>query len=227
MAQLQIPQSQEPALERIVALTDAEFGQLLSALGDAAPTLHMEAWAKTLSPKIGLDEKSAFQVLELLGTLYRTRTMFGQTVERFAHGVCEALRSSENLKLRPADGDWERLHQRFVSVLGLDRSLGITAKAIDVMVKSQNIFQGARILTNLRPIYGEDVTLPPGAGVIVHEILIMHFADGCQSKTSHFAADVLDLQRLRDVIDRAIAKEESLKACITKAGMLPLEASDD
>jgi hypothetical protein len=52
--------------------------------------------------------------------------------------------------------------------LALDDTVGTAAKAGPVLTEHERIFEDARILTDVRPIFHPDLSEKPNAAVIVH-----------------------------------------------------------
>lgn len=84
------------------------------------------------------------------------------------------------------------------------------------------VFRDARILTDIRPVFGMDPTAGPLAGIVIHTLRIDYHEAG-DHPSFHVALDTGDLRRPWELVERAIKKEASLKTEIEKTSMKYLE----
>ena len=92
--------------------------------------------------------------------------------------VCEALRELQELDARKE----ATLRDRLTRLLDIE-ALNIAAKATLLHLEHEHRFCTARILTDARPVYGDDVETPPSTMVIGHTLKISY----------HEADDVRDI----------------------------------
>jgi hypothetical protein len=85
------------------------------------------------------------------------------------------------------------------------------------MIEQPRFMRRARILTDIRPVFGATDD-PPIAAVVVHTLRLSFFEDN-ESKEFFISLDAEDLRTLRDQLDRASSKAESLKEVIDKTGI--------
>jgi hypothetical protein len=104
-----------------------------------------------------------------------------------------------------------------VEVLSMP-TMVVTAKAIDVLTSHQRIYLGGRIFSDVRPVFGVDVSAGPIAAVIVHTLRIS-VRDGQDYTDLYIALDSSDIQALRVVLDRATEKELALIEGLRKQGV--------
>jgi hypothetical protein len=108
-----------------------------------------------------------------------------------------------------------------------EKTLGTTAKALSVVIENERLLcsDNSRIVTDMRPIYGADVKDSPDAAVITHLFkLAFHEGPEMELKENYFAMNTADLRVLRRLLDRALAKDESLRAKLKKSGFDILES---
>ena len=80
--------------------------------------------------------------------------------------------------------------------------------------EDERVFCQARILTDLRPVFGQVIEDGPKAMVVVH-LLKLTFHKGSEKHQEFFVSlDGDDLKTLRGLIDRAEAKAKTLKSSI-------------
>lgn len=100
------------------------------------------------------------------------------------------------------------------------RALATAAKASDLVSEHEHVFSGIRILTDIRPIFGDDTAGEPDGVTIASTVKLDHYTDGNETSI-YIAADEQDLQAIRDSVDRALDKVESMRRLMRKQG-LPL-----
>lgn len=156
-------------------------------------------------------------IINTLFTLYLGQNAADVSFATYVEDIANALSTA-----RPDAAEWNdvtlsHFKQRLTSLLNLD-SLKLIAKAHDVMLEQRHAFHEARILTDIRPVFSENVEASPQAAVIVHTLKIEYMKDG-DYKEFFVALDAKDIPKLIDVLKRAERKGESLKAVLASANV--------
>src|SRR5262249_6061184 len=102
------------------------------------------------------------------------------------------------------------LGEVFRRLLKCERAVATTSKAQTVMWGHGRVFQEAHIITQVRPPFFADIERGAETAVIVHELRV-EFREGAVSGSICVVMDGRQLDDLRDVLDRARAKEASLR----------------
>lgn len=172
-------------------------------------------------------EGQAAQALEALaaadpsvGPLARALTTLAATREF----ISDDGEDAEDLLLRAILGEEmdatlrARLEDRLERVLAID-AIGIQGKARYLQSSAAALFVNARVVSDLRPVF-RDPDLEPAAVVVMHQLRVA-FQSGLNGELEHLsiALDTDDLEALRDVIERALAKDRSLRAYVTGKGV--------
>jgi hypothetical protein len=123
---------------------------------------------------------------------------------------------SKDLELEDAERD--RFAEQLADVLNLD-ALVLAARALDVVTEFERAFHDARVLVDIRPVFGRDAAQGPRAAVVVANLKIDYHQGGEPLKEIYFAMDQMDLLRLRVVVDRALTKTRSLKSLIDQVNL--------
>lgn len=214
-----IPDQAKGSLKRLLALSAEQRRQLIARVRATKPDLQVTKWASSIAEHFGPDKKDIEQVVWMLTTLYLSRSP-DQTVESLVDDVRRAAERSGDDEL--ARASWDDVKPDLAALLSEDDTLGVTAKALDVMMQVERNFMVARIMTDLRPVFGGDVT--PAAGVVIHQLVVTYIQDG-EDHDVVFALDGNDIQALRAVLDRAARKEASLKTMLGRVQLPILEAT--
>ncbi len=222
---LAIPKSQREGFKQFISLSDDKWRSLLRALEAAGPMISAGALAKHVSPEVDLGVDQLRQVIVVAGSLYVTRDQRGTKVEEFAEAVVEEA-LQEGLVGRGDSAATSKLGERIAQLLSLDRSLGVSAKATQLLFSHKNPLLTARIFTDIRPVFTGDENPTPQAAVVVHTLELVTRTD--ERELSHYIAlDSTDLQTLKRVIDRAIHKESSLKTIMASVPLVEIKEAEE
>jgi len=222
---LAIPKSQKESFKQFIRLPDDKWRSLFRALEAAGPTISARALAKHVSPEVDLGADQLRQVIVVAGSLYVTRDQRGVNAEEFAEAVVEEA-VHEELVDRSDSVATSKLRERVSQLLSLNHSLGVSAKATQLLLSHKNSLLTARILTDIRPVFAGDENPTPRAAVVVHTLELITSTDGRQ--LSHYIAmDSADLKTLKRVVDRAIHKEISLKAIMPSLPLVEINETEE
>jgi len=156
--------------------------------------------------------------------LYASMDITHDSPEVFASKASDTIRNSKDSALPTREIDWENFAAHLTQVLSLDETLGVSAKASELRSEYSNVFCTARIMTDLRPVFGRDVDKGPLAAVVVHEAKITFHESGEEpTKDFYMALDSEDIEELRKQLDRASRKEMRLASSARKGGINVLE----
>lgn len=221
MPSIPVPSLYQPGIDALVHITDAQYTQLFSALEKAKPALFPSGLASQVKSEVeGLKLSSARDIVESLVAMYAYRTRRGMSASDFAEGVARGINEDGEIEL--SDEDIVLLTKRLTELLQVEKPLGITSKANDVLTEHEHIFCNVRILTDIRPIFLSDLTSAPSEAVIVHTLKIGYHQDH-EHKEFYVALDSADVQKLKAAIERAELKSQSARSLLDKADVLCLD----
>jgi hypothetical protein len=206
LAALNVPKNERLALTILRQLPPLAFGQLLAEL-ERSPTSVPEV------PNLSADD--AESVFESISSLHRVRAYSEVPVEEFIVDVCESLIEHNDLSPMQAP----EFRERLTRILEIE-ALRVAGKAIALHTEHENLFCSARILTDARPIYGDDPSVLPMAMIINHTLkLDYHTGSGGHIAEFYVALGSRDIQELHDVLTRAEKKAKSLGAAMSNASI--------
>ena len=224
MADLEIPDKYKGGVLKLLKLSEDSFREIISALEGVGPKLFPEELSNQVSAK--LKRVSAEDLSEVISTIlslsgFRLHDI--TTAEDLAEQVAQAAIEAD----LPIKSDKERttFKNRLIKFFELN-SLFVSAKALGILQTNENLFCTARILTDIRPVFGTDPKVPPTAAVMVHMLDLSYHKKNGDLEHLFIAMDSLDIEILRDVLNRADSKAESLKPLIKKAGVEFLDPSE-
>ena len=222
---LRIPQSQIEAFKLFAALKDEDLDAVWRALQTSEPAISVVKLAQNVLSKVDIEIGQLRQIISVAGSLYLVRDQEGLTIDQLADA---AVTAAVKQSLLPSDDtdQAEKLKERVAKFMSLDRSLGVSAKATQVLVRHKNPFESARIFTDVRPIFTPGENPVPTAAVCFHTLELITVTDG--ARLSHYIAlDSGDLRRLRTVIERAISKEDSIKRVMQTLPLVEIQDTEE
>jgi hypothetical protein len=215
---LAIPSERQRPLAALLHLMPQEAEALLAALRAAPPTLVRKDLSEHTAKLAGIDLALVSTILRLLIELYSVRVRNGVAPGDFATEILRAAEATGREDLLLVEAEKSRAKRFLTDLLSLDTSIGVTSKALDVMREHAHVFQDARIVSDLRPLFKEDAAEPPAAALIVHTLKIGYKERG-EGKSFYVALDSDALLELKSVIERAQKKTESLKRIARAANL--------
>lgn len=220
MLELQLPERYRPGFRRVLLLSDEATAALASALSEAPPALLPDQLAQSVAERThalvpDVSQEEVVSIVEALISLYSLRDYLNIEIPEFVDNLQQAATKSEGILEEIEDA--EALFQsRFSRLLGLDGSLEIASKALGVLLDSERVFVRARLLTDIRPIFRADPNQPPAGLTITHTMRI-EYREGSRDEQFFVSLSPSGIRQLRDALDRAEAKEVSLKAFLVDA----------
>ena len=216
----QIPKTAEGPLAEFAKLKEEQVAQLIEAIRASKPALGIEEFAARVASKSGLDVEAVRNILSVFAGMYLARIDADKTLEEFVSDLSGAVKKRADKEITPAN--WETFPTNIRSILSCEESLGVTAKALDLLTDREHAFQTARIITDVRHIFATDPNQRPKAAVIVHMLNLVYDEIGGM-KEIYIALDSSDVQKLKAVLERAELKEKNLKAMLKETGLDCLE----
>lgn len=216
---LRVPPEQIGHIKKFLELPDEKIGAFLDALAKAGPKFNVSDLAAEISGPLEVPNSLAEGIVRVLASLYLTRDL-GRPIEKFVdQDVFVALKRAQAFSAENIDVQWSRLRKFLVAALSLERSVGTAAKAGPVLTQHERIFSGARIMTDFRPIFHLDVSEKPEAAVIIHMLQITQRDNFGHQADQYFALDSNDLAVMKQIIERAMIKEKTLKGIMKNTGV--------
>jgi len=209
-------------LKRLAEFPEPAFKALIAALtGVQATYTPRKMAAMVVKRGLKMSEADVSAILTTACGLYWLKEYFKLTSAELANDISDAAVSAEPKKLAIPANRRDVLRNRLTTLLGFDDSLGVTAKAVDVMTENNRVFCSGRILSDIRPVFATGSDSATSA-VIIHNLQIGYHASG-EHKEFYVALDTEDIKALKELIVRAEKKTLALKGMLSKAGMNYLE----
>ncbi len=221
---LRVPEAHHNHFRKFLSLPSKTRQALLSALRQAQPALSIGKLADHIFTKIkrtGITRDDTFNLISMLTGMYSAQTSLGMSPKPFVDEVFEFFEGKFKEKFQAGKGkglkqkDVQGLKQTLIGLLSSKKALGISAKANEILQEHEHVFRSARILTDIRPVFGEDPKKDPNEAVLVHMLKIM-YTHGDFHKEFFVALDSNDVDVLSHITTRAREKDQSIRSLLRK-----------
>ncbi len=211
----QIPERYKGGLTQVIGIDEATFQGLLEALSKAQPSFDSKAVASEVASRVStISPKDAEMLVGAILSLYSVRHYYDLASDQLVGELAQAMAASEDVALR-LNGNEGKFRERMLKLLSID-SLGIASKAFELLYEYERAFCNTRILTDIRPIFGEQPESRPVAALVMH-LLRISYHERAELKEFYVALDEGDIKLLREALDRADNKARSLRAVMEDA----------
>jgi hypothetical protein len=158
--------------------------------------------------------ESARQIVASLVSLvaYQVRDA---DMPQFVKDVSKEMRTGGTNAIKIAPEQVDAFQQRLADLLK-NEPLRVRAKAGALMFENPQVFQNARILTDLRPVFSVGKELSVSGTIIKHDLRIEFYAREGGYKQFFVTMDDADVRQLKLTLDRAERKAELLRSLLQK-----------
>jgi hypothetical protein len=219
---LTIPKKDHERLAKLISLKPEQLEMLHDALQKAPPRIGSSQLVKDVAAIVPIDRRSLTDIIKLLFTLYAVQADRGLQPSEMAMELSRAAQETSDDRLRTPENSWNLLTPFVTRLLDLAGSLGLTAKATFVAYEYPSHFHGARVLTDARPVFPRDADRGPAAYMINHTLEISIHENG-EERDIYLSLNARDLAELQSAIQRASAKEASLRASLQQTQLPVLD----
>ena len=218
---LTVPQRHVSAFETLRAMEDNDFLALLGALAAEDATVQGEALAKSVRQDSQQDLSAVSDLLDAIMSLaaigYRTRESNSHMAKRVA---CSSQFSSD-------DGPDQRFSTRIEGLLECE-AIRLQSKALAIGATHERIFANAQVITDLRPIFNEDINQSPDpeAAQLSHTLSLHFISSDGSHDNFYIALDDDDILTMQQVLERAAIKSRSLRQFLQASGIIHIKSSE-
>ncbi len=216
MAELRIPPRFRPALIQLAEKNDESIDELCSLLESNPDILTSRQIALEHANKLvkfGADE--GFAVVEALIPLMFTKATYAPSTAELVRDITKSLKSGDKGEPKLPSLSVSRFQVILTRILDLS-SIALKAKALSLAADCQRLFTDAKIISDMRPVFGRSVTEPPLGVVVLHSLRIDFSEDG--SEREFFVhMDSKDLQELQACVTRALDKDASIRRLVDRS----------
>jgi hypothetical protein len=213
MPALNIPERYQTSALKIMDLPDHVLDALLGALNDVSASVSSKERMSSVAAKVqDLRTEDLELILRTLDSFYQVRAHLDAPLDRFVSDVIEALRGP-TLEVLPSGEREQKFRSRLTALLSA-APLAVSAKAQVLKREYPNLFHGAKVITDLRPIFGQSTKDSPDGVILDHTLKVVYHEGLGDHKELYLALDSSDLVELKKVIERAEEKEQALRTML-------------
>jgi len=158
---------------------------------------------------------SECSTVSVLYSLFYVREFSGVSPSRFLTDLMEEVQG-----VIPDTAAWPGARARLEALLEIE-TLNTLSKAIGLQRDGERLYCDSKILSDIRPVFLSDASMRPRGAVITHTLKI-GYHEGKEHKEFFVVLDMEDLEELRDVIERAHVKSQTLSGLLEDAKLSDL-----
>lgn len=221
---LRVPRQYEGGFAKIRDLSDESTRELLAALREAPDTFNQNSLSLAVAKQVDtIAASDVEEIVPALLSLYAHRDHSQSAISDAAEGIAQAMEESRSERFRLSPEERDDFEKRLALLLNVDQ-LNIVARAGRLLLENEHSLREARIVTDARPVFEPDnPEAHPKAAVMVHMLKLSYRGDNT-TKNFIVALDNNDLRDLREQIERAISKIETLESVLKAAGVPHIDA---
>lgn len=215
-----IPKDERPSLALLAGLEEEQASELAGALGTASDDLGGEELVQhVIDGTRSVEPDDVKRILKAVRQVASAREVLEIPPDVFLDDIAEGMGKIEEDELRLDETRQRRLRDR-LTALTESPAMEIHAKARSLQQDRENTYCRARIITDLRPIFGSDVRQSPKAVLVAHMLRITyHHGSPGTLRDLFLTLRTEDLDQLSELIERARLKAESLHAFTAAADL--------
>lgn len=222
MPAIKIPEQYVAGLKKLALLEEKSFQELYSALQEIPPKIYRKDVSARVKPLIkSISPEDIPEIANALFGVHLGRFQSNVSTDQFATDIAQMLSEQDTRAPKLTEPQRKSLQDRLTKLLAVN-SLVVGAKAHSILFEHERNLTRTRILTDIRPVFGEKVADLPTATIIIHTLKISYMQGG-EIKDFFVAMDTKDLSQLIDVLERAKQKNKSLKESLAKANLSCIE----
>ena len=217
---LRVPEPVQDGIKQLANLDETAVESLLSVLQEQKPVFsppQLIQQIENTAPSLSSEEVNG--IIFSLISLSSARHVYDSTVEEIATTAVDSIKSDvASEKLQGLENTLSKLLQT--------ESILITSKALEMQNTHQRVFNRCQIVTDIRPLFLEDVSEAPSVTLIVHSLILTYIENG-EKKEFFIALDNEDLAKIQAQVTRAQGKVDSLKPVLSALSPLYLEVINE
>jgi hypothetical protein len=182
--------------------------KIVVSLEQSGPAITIETLTRQVADSAGIDLPELYQLKSFIESV--------ASVVPMALSDKDILKSIVDICIRMAKGPTATseshpdLGNELSRVFRCEQSIGLTGKAQDIIWGHGKVFSDAHVISQIRPLFRADIDVNVGTAVIVHELRV-NFRHDEKTHSICFVMDKEKVEKLQQVLERAIQKERSLR----------------
>lgn len=220
MNQLKIPRSAEIGVEKILSLAQDNFNDLISAFQEIPITLNPQKITEFLSTRSSINREDINRIVGTLLPLYSFReTLKGKDKDSFLDDLTESAFENKNINIQ------NKIKDEIKTILSLVmdiKKLFIISKTLVIINENKLNYKESKVITDIRPIFSNDISEEPVAAAIVFQMLIKHTTSESEGDF-YVSMDINDIDELILNLERAKQKAITLSKTLEKTEIINVD----
>jgi hypothetical protein len=211
LASLNIPERYRGGLSVLVRMPNESYANLVEALKRTPNAFSTKGEvAEWVSSEIrDIPEGEIRKLVDFIASLGKLRSSRGVEVHKLAHDASVAASEAIPGLSAPTIAS---LENRLNELLPLASMAVVADKAKELQLEREKTFCSARVVTDIRPVFGNDATEEPTLMTVIQTLRIGYHESGSPGhKELYIALDASDITSLKAALDRAEKKAKTLK----------------
>jgi hypothetical protein len=205
-----IPSKYIEPIKLLINISDDSINQLCDSFSEIDTWTKSDDLASLLHPKIkseDINESSLSDIIDLLLSLLRTADENDISLDQLINSVSESV---IELDVFSELEKKESLQPKLFKLIESSGSLKFIAKSYGLTTEYEHVFLRSRVLTDIRPVFDDDLSNGLVSAAIVHTLKI-DYVEGGDQKSFYIALDNDDVQQLQIQINRATEKNNEIQ----------------
>lgn len=218
MPALNIPERYQAGVQKIATLPTDTLEALAAALNDVSAAVSSKDRTAAIRTKVeGISQDDLALIIRTLDSLYQVRAHLETPPEKFVSDIIEAVRGTKATALASSE-DLKEFQSRLTRLLSA-APLAISAKAQVLEREYPQLYHSAKIVTDIRPIFGQSTKDPPDGVILDHTLKVVYHECLGDHRELYLAVNSSDLAELKKIIQRAEEKESTLRTLLSSKGI--------
>lgn len=210
MAIFHIPSRHIAVFDIISTLSRAEAETFAQTLNQVPIGYGPEHAAEYVVDTLGKDPSDLSSFESIASVIYSMLHLaFSEKLE-LDEIIADAVAVYESEREGLSEEKKELLIENLRSLAGTNKVAKFTVKALSLQIENERRFSSAKILSDVRIVFDDDLN-NENPNAIINHILRLRYIEDDERKNMFIALDTDDLSDLRDVINRAIEKDDILR----------------
>jgi hypothetical protein len=215
---LTIPERYQKGILQLISLDNRSVSGISGALSETEGALSGLKLVSAVQPLVKkLSKSDLAEMLQALRALYDVRSNSEVPTSQFVEDVLTAVQ-----EIQQETWNGEELaaaREKLRSLLSIE-SIRLYSNAKSAQWDDERTFCKAKIITELRPVFSDELENGPKAMVILHRLKLGYHQNRGKHQDFYVSLDTEDLEALKDAIARAEVKSASLQMHVDKVRYL-------
>ncbi|WP_439882667.1 hypothetical protein ACSX1A_05745 [Pontibacter sp. MBLB2868] len=208
MAKIQIPEPFLPGFYEIAKLNIEQIGTLSEIIAEIPLGTGPKSFQEIIDSRMSFENIDTDELGTTLFSLGSILSSEEFSTEEISKELSESF--NENLEEELQKDELLELENKLITLFSNYENLKLTFKALLLLTENEKSFSEARILSDIRMVFNDNLEDKKRNAVIINQLKI-EYRKANQKEELFVSLDTSDLKKLKAQIERALQKEELLK----------------